>query len=106
MPASLAPMRAMILALLLLPAGAIPDEMPIPAHSAGRVSAAGRFGWPGGYFEGWFKGSDVTVKLDTRGEPVRLLVDGKVRATLSEAGETSSPYRGWPRANMRCGWRR
>ncbi|RYY28538.1 MAG: lipase [Sphingomonadales bacterium] len=62
--------------------------MPIPANAPGRVSADNRFGWPGGYFEGRFKGSAVTVRVDTGGEPLRLLVDGIVRATLVEPGES------------------
>ncbi|WP_066800486.1 SGNH/GDSL hydrolase family protein [Sphingomonas soli] len=70
------------LPLLLI---AFPDRMPIPAHAPGRVSTDGRFGWPGVYFEGRFKGADVTVRVETGGEPVRVLVDGAVRATLAEA---------------------
>jgi lysophospholipase L1-like esterase len=81
---------AIMKALLILPVlfVAIPDEMPILAHSPGRVTTAGDFGWPGVYFEGRFKGSSVTVAVDPRGEPVRLLVDGEVRATLAEPRET------------------
>lgn len=73
---------ALLIAPLLLIA--IPERMPIPVNAPGRIGADGRFGWPGGYFEGRFKGSDVTVSVETGGEPVRLLVDGQVRAILSE----------------------
>jgi lysophospholipase L1-like esterase len=66
---------------------AIPDDMPIPAHSAGRVTADGRFGWPGVYFEGRFTGEDVTVAVDTSHDHFRVLVDGKERATLTKPGE-------------------
>jgi lysophospholipase L1-like esterase len=79
-------MKAAILSPLLIFL-AIPDEMPIPAHAPGRVTAAGDFGWPGIYFEARFKGTSVTVAVDPRGEPLRLLVDGAVRATLAEPGE-------------------
>ena len=72
----------LVLALALL----IPDTMPLAVHVGGRVAADGRFGWPGGYFEARFKGRDVTVKVETHSEPLRLLVDGEVRATLAEAG--------------------
>ncbi|WP_294091832.1 SGNH/GDSL hydrolase family protein [Sphingomonas sp.] len=77
-------------ALLALPLlfTAIPDEMPLVVQTPGRVSAEGRFGWPGVYFESRFRGGDVTVAVDTGGEPVRLLVDGEVRATLAEPRET------------------
>ena len=85
MRASFAVMKIALLALPLL-ALAIPERMPIPMHTPSRVGADGRFGWPGSYFEGWFKGTDVTVSVETYGEPVRLLVDGEVRATLAEAG--------------------
>lgn len=77
-------MKTVLLALLLL----IPDTMPLPVHIGGRVAAAGRFGWPGVYFEGRFKGRSVTVKVETNGEPLRLLVDGAVKATLAGPGET------------------
>lgn len=66
---------------------ALPQDMPIPEHHVGRVTADGRFGWPGVYFEGRFKGGDVTVTVDPNGEPVRLLVDGQVRAVLTDRGE-------------------
>ncbi|RYD48999.1 MAG: lipase [Sphingomonadales bacterium] len=75
-------MKAVSLALFLL----IPTTMPLVVHEGGRVSAQGRFGWPGGYFESRFKGKDVTVKVEAGGEPLRLLVDGQVRATLAEPG--------------------
>ncbi|RYD83482.1 MAG: lipase, partial [Sphingomonadales bacterium] len=73
-------------ALLALPLlfVAIPDEMPLAVHTPGRVSADGRFGWPGVYFEARFQGSDVTVAVETDGEPVRLLVDGALKATLTD----------------------
>ncbi|MCD2325194.1 GDSL-type esterase/lipase family protein [Sphingomonas sp. IC-56] len=66
---------------------AIPDDMPIPAHSAGRVTADGRFGWPGVYFEGRFTGDDVSVAVETSHDHFRVLIDGKERATLTKAGE-------------------
>lgn len=76
-------MKPLILTLALF----IPQTMPLPVHSPGRISAEGRFGWPGGYFEARFKGTSVTVRLDADGEPIRLLVDGALRATLSDKGE-------------------
>lgn len=85
-------MRSLLALPLLLVA--IPDEMPVPAHAPGRVGADGRFGWPGGYFEGWFKGSSVTVSVDTAGEPLRVLIDGEVRATLTGPGVTRSTVTG------------
>ncbi|RYD47829.1 MAG: lipase, partial [Sphingomonadales bacterium] len=76
-------MKIALLAPLLF---LIPETMPLVVHTSTRVSTYGRFGWPGGYFESRFKGKDVTVKVDAAGEPLRLIVDGQVRATLSEAG--------------------
>lgn len=71
----------LIVALLaLLPA--IPDDMPIPAHVGGRVTATQEFGWPGVYFEGRFRGSDVSVVVDSPNDHFRFLVDGVDRATL------------------------
>ncbi|MES2987425.1 MAG: GDSL-type esterase/lipase family protein [Pseudomonadota bacterium] len=67
---------------------AIPDEMPLVIQTPGRVAPDGRFGWPGVYFESRFKGTDVTASVETNGEPVRLLIDGQVRATLAEPGVT------------------
>ncbi|RYE04008.1 MAG: lipase [Sphingomonadales bacterium] len=80
-------MKSLIALPLLLVA--IPDRMPVPVHTPGRVGTDGRFGWPGVYFEGRFKGTDVSVKVETGGEPVRLLVDGTVRATLTEPGTSA-----------------
>jgi len=88
-------MKAMILALLLLPTAAIPDEMPVPAHTVSRVNADGRFGWPGGYFEGRFKGTNVKVNVETN-EPVRVLIDGELRTTLTGPGASTFITKGLP----------
>ncbi|HWU94671.1 MAG TPA: SGNH/GDSL hydrolase family protein, partial [Sphingomonas sp.] len=47
-----------------------------------------RFGWPGTYFEGRFRGTDVTVAFDTKTDFYRVLVDGKVFQTLTKPERT------------------
>ncbi len=83
-------MKAALLApsLLLLAGAAIPDLAPIPVHVGGRVTADMRFGWPGTYFEGRFRGADVTVAFDTRTDFMRVLIDGKVYQTLTRPDRT------------------
>ncbi|AJP73993.1 SGNH/GDSL hydrolase family protein [Sphingomonas hengshuiensis] len=71
----------LIFALLAL-VPPIPDDMPIPVYVGGRVTADLEFGWPGVYFEGRFRGSDVTVEVESENDSFRLLIDGTERATL------------------------
>jgi lysophospholipase L1-like esterase len=73
---------------------AIPQDMPIPEHHAGRVTADGRFGWPGVYFEGRFAGDDVTVAVEGERDHFRVLVDGRERAMLTKPGATRVSFRG------------
>ncbi|UYY57616.1 SGNH/GDSL hydrolase family protein [Sphingomonas sp. S2-65] len=75
-----------MLSLALLAALPLADEVPIAAHHEGRVTADGRFGWPGVYFEGRFEGDDVTVAVESGHDHFRVLVDGKERATLTKPG--------------------
>lgn len=72
----------------------IPDEMPIPVNVGGRVTADQRFGWPGIYFEGRFRGSDVIVAVETGTEHFRVLIDGKERAVLVKPGTARLSFTG------------
>ncbi|MDG2534586.1 SGNH/GDSL hydrolase family protein [Sphingomonas sp. HITSZ_GF] len=85
----------MKLAALLLPVLlSVPAPDPgkrLPVHVGGRAVAEGqalRFGWPGTYFEGRFRGTDVTVAFDTRTDFYRVLVDGRVFQTLTRPERT------------------
>ncbi len=83
-----------IAALLLPVALSVPAPEPgkrLPVHVGGRVVAEGqalRFGWPGTYFEGRFRGTDVTVAFDTKTDFYRVLVDGKLFQTLTKPERT------------------
>lgn len=68
-------------ALLLAPA-----ETAVPLHSGGRVTTDGRFGWPGVYFEGRFRGTSVTVAIEAGEDHLGILVDGVERAILTRPG--------------------
>jgi lysophospholipase L1-like esterase len=63
----------------------------LPVHVGGRVVPDGpalRFGWPGVYFEGRFRGTAVTVVYDTPGDIMRVLVDGRVFQTIARTGRS------------------
>ncbi|WHU01246.1 SGNH/GDSL hydrolase family protein [Sphingomonas sp. NIBR02145] len=69
----------------------------LPVHIGGRAVAEGkalRFGWPGTYFEGRFRGTDVTVAFDTRTDFYRVLIDGKVFQTLTKPERTELRVKG------------
>jgi len=62
----------------------------IPVHVSGRVAVdpdgSMRFGWPGVYFEGRFKGTGLRVVLENGPDRLRLLIDGVERKRFEEAG--------------------
>ncbi|MEO9132222.1 MAG: SGNH/GDSL hydrolase family protein [Sphingomonas sp.] len=62
----------------------------IPVHVGGRVAVdpdgSMRFGWPGVYFEGRFKGTGLSVVLDNGSDRLRLLIDGVERHRFEQAG--------------------
>jgi lysophospholipase L1-like esterase len=81
----------LLLAPLVLSAAPAPEGTRLPVHVGARVvqdGAALRFGWPGSYFEGRFRGTDVTVVFDTRADFFRIWVDGKVFQTLTKPERT------------------
>jgi lysophospholipase L1-like esterase len=79
-----------LLAPLALSAAPAPEGKPLAVHSGGRFMTQGRemrFGWPGAYVEGRFRGSDVTVHLKTDTDFLRISVDGKPFQTIVTPGE-------------------
>lgn len=91
-------MRALPLLLLAATPAATPAASspasrpePLPVHVGGRAvrEAEGgwRFGWPGVYFEGRFRGTGVTVAAAPGADRLRLSIDGAVRADLIGPGE-------------------
>lgn len=81
----LAPVAALMLA---------PAEMSVPLHAGGRVTADGRFGWPGVYFEGRFKGTAVTVSVEAGTDHLAILIDGVERAVLEKPGKVQRRFDG------------
>lgn len=81
-------------------AGAAPAAgIELPVHVGGRVvedAGTQRFGWPGTYFEGRFRGTAVTVEAESTTEHMRLLVDGAEKAVLVEPGHTRLRLDGLP----------
>lgn len=84
------PRLAFAAALLLL----APAETPVPLHAGGRVTADGRFGWPGVYFEGRFKGTAVTVSIEAGTDHLAILIDGVERAVLKKPGRVERRFDG------------
>ncbi|GAA0744132.1 lipase [Sphingomonas sp. ABOLD] len=80
---------ALAAALMLAPA-----ETPVPLHAGGRVTADGRFGWPGVYFEGRFKGTAVTVSVEAGTDHLAILIDGVERAVLQKPGRVERRFDG------------
>lgn len=89
-----------LIALLLPVALSVPapeQGKRLPVHVGGRAVPEGkalRFGWPGTYFEGRFRGSDVTVAFDTKSDFYRILIDGKVFQTLTKPERTELRVKG------------
>lgn len=80
-----------LFAPLSLSAAQAPEGVMLPVHVGGRVTVEGRemrAGWPGVYFEGRFQGTAVTVRVDPRGDFMRVLIDGKPFRTLTSRGLT------------------
>jgi len=67
-----------------------PEGDRIPVHVGGRVAVdpdgSMRFGWPGVYFEGRFKGRGLSVVLENGSDRLRLLIDGVERQRFEQAG--------------------
>lgn len=70
----------------------------IPVHVGGRVAVdpdgSMRFGWPGVYFEGRFKGTGLSVVLENGSDRLRLLIDGVERKRFEEAGASNNRIEG------------
>ena len=78
-------------AALAMSAPTVAEAGPLPVHVGGRAVAADdgslRFGWPGVYFEGRFRGTEVAVAVESASEHMRILVDGEEKAVLVEPGD-------------------
>lgn len=78
-----------LLAPLVLSAAPAPDGRPLEVHIGGRTVVEGkaiRFGWPGVYVEGRFRGTEVSARVETQGDWLRVSVDGKPFQTLVTPG--------------------
>ncbi|MEN2790996.1 SGNH/GDSL hydrolase family protein [Sphingomonas oligophenolica] len=66
----------------------------IPVAIGGRVvverGGALRFGWPGVYFEGRFRGTGLRVVIDKGSDRLRLLIDGVEKARFERAGDVDA----------------
>jgi len=75
-----------LLLLGLLCAAPLAAQAPLPVHVGGRAvharDGSWRFGWPGVYFESRFRGTGVTVAVETSTEFFRVTIDGGERARL------------------------
>jgi lysophospholipase L1-like esterase len=79
-----------LLLLALLSAAPLAAEAPLPVHVGGRAvherDGGWRFGWPGVYFESRFRGTGVTVAVDSSADYLRVSVDGAERGVLIRPG--------------------
>ncbi|HUQ59917.1 GDSL-type esterase/lipase family protein [Lentzea sp.] len=65
-----------------------------PVHTAGRVTAAGQYSWPGVYFEGRFRGTGVGIVLNDSANDYDVQIDGTTTATLVTPGRTTHQVSG------------
>lgn len=74
------------------------DAAPLDVHVTGRTLQAEdgsmRFGWPGVYFEGRFRGTEVTVAVEAGADHLRVLIDGKEKAVLTKPGVARLTFEG------------
>lgn len=82
---------AAIALFAMAPACALkPGPGRIPLHVGGRVAVdpdgSMRFGWPGVYFEGRFRGTGLNVVLENGSDRLRLLIDGVEKQRFEQAG--------------------
>lgn len=82
--------RALVALALAASAAAAGAQGPLPVNVGGRVIAesggAMRFGWPGTYFEGRFRGTSVRIRFEAPADHLRLLVDGEEKALFQRPG--------------------
>jgi len=64
------------------------DSQKLPAHSAGRLSTAGAYQWPGLYFEATFEGSSVYFTMGPGDVILQVRVDGKPFGALVKSPGT------------------
>ncbi|KOV82933.1 acetyl xylan esterase [Nocardia sp. NRRL S-836] len=82
--------------------GSTPAPDPLAqVHTAGRVTATGRYTWPGVYFEGRFRGTGVGVVLNDAVNDYDVQVDGTTVATLVTPGRTTHWVRNLSNAEHR-----
>lgn len=79
-----------ILALIFTLQAPLAAQAPLPVHVGGRAihetDGSWRFGWPGVYFESRFRGTGVTVAVESETEYLRVRIDGADRAVLIRPG--------------------
>ncbi len=83
------PVSLVLLVPLILSTAPVPGGKRLAVHVGGRIVAKGsemRFGWPGTYVEARFRGTEVTARVETHGDFLRVSVDGKPFQTLVSPG--------------------
>jgi lysophospholipase L1-like esterase len=89
-------LKWMLPAVLAMGCAASDPGTPLPALAGGRVVAEGngaaRFGWPGTYFEGRFRGARVTVSVENQDDILRVMIDGKEAGRITEPGTITRSF--------------
>lgn len=83
------PLALALLAPLILSAAPVQEGRRLAVHVGGRAVVQGgemRLGWPGTYVEARFRGTDVIARVETRGDFLRVSLDGKPFQTLVTPG--------------------
>ena len=58
------------------------------------ITVTATYQWPGAYFEGAFKGDEVTVRLKDGVNILKIFIDGNLHDTLNKPGEIIKTYKG------------
>jgi len=77
-----------------VPVAAAATDVLAKAHTAGRVTKAGQYSWPGVYFEGRFSGTGVGIVLNDSASDYDVQIDGRTVATLVTPGRITHWVRG------------
>lgn len=84
---------ALLPALLAATAAPAQAAKPLPVFVGGRAIAnpdgSLTFGWPAVYVEGRFRGTAISVRVETGDDRLQLLVDGATKALLIQPGSAS-----------------
>ena len=93
-------LRPLLLLIFVASSTPLTAQEALPVHVAGRAvrdsDGGWHFGWPGVYFESRFRGTAVTVAVESTTETLRLSLDGAEERVLVRPGTARFTLSGLP----------